>query len=241
MPVYSLRFAVAALLFACITALAAWPARAAETVPSITVDGRGEAQGKPDVATVTLGIVTQGKTSAEAMEANAKIAATLLNQLRERGLADRDLMTVGLNLTPDYVQDKDRTGPPKIAAYRASNRLSVRLRDLTKIGAVLDLATVAGVNDISGPVFGVADPQALQDEARKKAAADARRVAELYAQSLGVKLGTIREISDTTSPRALPEPRMLRGAPAAMAAAPPVEAGELTAQASVSVTFELIK
>jgi uncharacterized protein YggE len=240
MPVYSLRFAVGALLFACITALAAWPARA-QTAPSIIVEGRGEAQGKPDLATVTLGILTQGKTSAEAMEANAKIAATLLSQLRERGVADRDLMTIGLNLTPDYVQDKDRTGAPKIAGYRASNRLSVRLRDLTKIGAVLDLATAAGVNDISGPIFGVADPQALQDEARKKAAADARRVAELYAQSLGVKLGAIREISDNTMPRALPEPRMLRGAPAALAAAPPIESGELTAQASVTVTFDIVR
>lgn len=239
-PVYSLRFAVLALVVACLTALAAYPVHA-ETPPTLTVEGRGEAQGKPDLATVTLGIVTQGKTSAEAMEANAKIAAALLGQLRERGIADRDLMTVGLNLTPDYVQEKDRTGPPKIAAYRAINRLSVRLRDLTKIGSVLDLATSAGVNDISGPVFGVADPQALQDEARKKAAADARRVAELYAQSMGVKLGPIREINDTTMPRALPEPRMLRGAPAAMAAAPPIEAGELTAQASVTVTFEIVK
>lgn len=239
-PVYSLRFAVLALVVACLTALAAYPVHA-ETPPTLTVEGRGEAQGKPDLATVTLGIVTQGKTSAEAMEANAKIVAVLLGQLRERGIADRDLMTVGLNLTPDYVQEKDRTGPPKIAAYRAINRLSVRLRDLTKIGAVLDLATSAGVNDISGPVFGVADPQALQDEARKKAAADARRVAELYAQSMGVKLGPIREINDTTMPRALPEPRMLRGAPGAMAAAPPIEAGELTAQASVTVTFEIVK
>lgn len=239
-PVYSLRFAVAALVVACITALAAYPARA-ETPPSITVEGRGEAQGKPDIATITLGVVTQGKTSAEAMEANAKIAATLVTQLRERGIADRDLMTVGLSLSPEYAQDGARNNAPKIVGYRASNRLAVRLRDIGKIGSVLDLATAAGVNDINGPVFGVADPQALQDDARKKAAADARRVAELLAQSLGVKLGSIREITDNAAPRPMPEPRMLRAAPAAMGAAPPVEGGELTTSSSVTVTFDLIK
>lgn len=239
-PVHSLRFAVAALVIACLTALAAYPVHA-ETPASITVEGRGEAQGKPDIATITLGVVTQGKTSAEAMEANAKIAAALVSQLRERGIADRDLMTVGLSLSPDYAQDTNRGNAPKIVGYRASNRLAVRLRDVSKVGGVLDLATAAGVNDINGPVFGVADPQALQDEARKKAAMDARRVAELLAQSLGVKLGAIREITDNAAPRPLPEPRMMRAAPAAMGAAPPIEGGELTASASVTVTFDLVR
>ena len=240
-PIHSLRFAVAALVFACVAALAAFPARA-DAPPSLTVEGRGEAQGKPDLATITLGVVTQGKTSAEAMEANAKIASTLLTQLRERGIADRDLMTIGLSLNPEYAQDSNRANAPKIVGYRASNRLAVRLRDVSKVGGVLDLATAAGVNDINGPVFGVADPQALQDEARKKAAMDARRVAELLAQSLGVKLGGIREITDNAAPRPLPEPRMMRAAPTAMAAAAtPVEGGELTASASVTVVFDLVK
>lgn len=241
MPVYSLRFAVAALLFACITALAAWPARAQIAPPFITVEGQGEAQGKPDIASITLGIVTQGKTSAEAMEANARIAATLLGQLRERGIADRDLMTVGLSLMPEYAQEKDRQQAPKIAGYRAINRLAVRLRDLTKIGAVLDLAAAAGVGDINGPLFGVAEPQALQDEARKKAAQDARRIAELYAKSLGLKLGPVRSITEEADRDRNPEPRLMRGAPAAMAAPTPTESGELTARATVNVTFELVK
>lgn len=239
-PVSSLRFAVAALVVACLTALAAYPVHA-ETPPSITVEGHGEAQGKPDIATITLGIVTQGKTSAEAMEANAKIASGLLTQLRERGIADRDLMTVGLSLNPEYANDTNRANAPKIVGYRAANRLAVRLRDVSKVGSVLDLATAAGVNDISGPTFGVADQQALQDEARKKAAADARRVAELLAQSLGVKLGAIREIADNAGPRPIPEPRLMRAAPAAMGAAPPVEGGELTASASVTVVFDIAK
>ncbi|MBU3730714.1 MAG: DUF541 domain-containing protein [Beijerinckiaceae bacterium] len=241
-PIYSLRFAVAALVVACLTALAAYPVRA-DTPPTLTVEGRGEAQGKPDIATITLGVVTQGKTSAEAMEANARIAATLVNQLRERGIADRDLMTIGLSLMPDYAQDKDRASAPKIAGYRAMNRLSVRLRDLTKIGTVLDMATAAGVNDISGPMFGVADPQGLQDEARKKAVAEARRVADLYAQSLGVKLGPVREMVENAGNRPMAEPRMmLRGAPAAMAApVAPIEGGEMTAATTVTITYEIIK
>lgn len=238
-PVHSLRFAVAALLVACLTALAAYPVHA-ETPPSITVEGHGEVQGKPDLATVTLGITTQGKTSAEAMEANARTAAALLSQLRERGLTDRDLMTVGLNLMPDYAQD-NRAGAPKIVGYRAMNRLAVRLRDVSKIGAVLDLAAAAGVSDINGPVFGIADPQSLQDEARKKATADAKRTAELLAQSLGVKIGSVREIIDKAVPRAVPEPRMLRATATAMGSPTPIEGGELTASASVTVTFELIK
>lgn len=240
-PIRSLRFAVAALVFACVTALAAFPARA-DAPPSLTVEGRGEAQGKPDLATITLGVVTQGKTSAEAMEANAKIASTLLTQLRERGIADRDLMTIGLSLNPEYAQDSNRANAPKIVGYRAMNRLSVRLRDLTKIGAVLDMATAAGVNDINGPVFGVADPQTLQDEARKKAVAEARRVAELYAQSIGVKLGPVREMIENAGNRPMPEPRMLRGAPAAMAApVTPIEGGEMTASSAVTITYEILK
>ncbi|MEY3309260.1 MAG: hypothetical protein RLZZ413_3298, partial [Pseudomonadota bacterium] len=112
------------------------PALAAETA-LITVTGEGSVEAKPDMATVTLGVTTEGTTAAEAMAANAVQLGAVLEQLRAAGIEDRDLQTSGLSLNPNWQQPQGEM-TPRIVGYLAMNQLTVRVRDLEALGGVLD-------------------------------------------------------------------------------------------------------
>jgi uncharacterized protein YggE len=203
---------------------------------TITVSGRGEAAGIPDLATLTLAVVSQAKTAADAAQATAKSATAVVDGLKGLGVAARDIATTSLDLSPVYGREAEA---PKVVGYRAANRITLRLRDMAQVGAVLDKAVALGVNEIQGPTFSFDDPTRLRDEARRKAAADAQRVAKLYAEAMGVTLGPLRALSeDTAFPMPRPIPMMAKGL-AAGAPPTPVEAGEMDVSATVTATFDV--
>src|SRR5690606_28472204 len=106
--------------------------------------------------------------------------------LEAAGIAARDIQTSGFSVQPNYVYTdaRDENGytlPPKINGYQVFNTVTVRVRQLDTLGAILDRSVTVGANTVNGISFSVADPSALYDEARTKAFADARRKAELYA------------------------------------------------------------
>lgn len=219
------------------------PALADEPRGTISVEGRGEVLAAPDTAFITSGVTTQGATAREALDANTAAMSELIETLKAAGIEGKDIQTSGFSVSPNYVYSDARdehgyTLPPKIAGYQVSNSVSVRVRDLPSLGAVLDRAVTVGANTISGVSFSVADPSGLYNDARKQAFADARAKAELYAAAAGVGLEDIRTISETQGYQP-PQPYLM-GAMAREAAAPvPVEAGELTFSINVSVTWEL--
>jgi uncharacterized protein len=202
----------------------------------ITVTGEGRVEAAPDIATIALGVQVRGDTAAAALAANSERLAAVLARLKAAGIADRDLQTSGLGLGPEY--DHSRAGqPPRVVGYQATNMLTVRVRDLARLGAVLDQAVADGANTLNGLVFGLAEPQAALDKARVAAVQDARRKAEMMAAAAGVALGAVLEMSESHGGG--PQP-YFRGAPMAMdAAAVPVEGGEVSLSVQVSITWEI--
>lgn len=204
-------------------------------LPQITATGEGRVDAAPDLATLSIGMTTQGKTAAEAMEANSAALAAVLANLRAAGIEGRDLQTSGLSLNPVW-SNYSGTEAPRITGFQAMNMLTVRVRALDRLGAVLDAAVKDGANTLNGLSFGVDNPAPLLDEARARAVADARRRAEVLASAAGVRLGRILSISEGGGGAPVPQYRM----EASVAAAPvPVEQGEVTLAAQVAIVWEI--
>jgi uncharacterized protein YggE len=211
---------------------------------TITVSGEGEVTAAPDTAIVNSGVTTQGATAREALDANTAAMTQLIETLTAAGIERRDIQTSNFSVQPNYVYTdaRDRNGytlPPKINGYTVSNMVTVRVRDLPSLGAVLDQSVSVGANTVNGISFSVADPSSLYDEARKEAFANALGKARLYADAARVDLEAIRSITESQGYQP-PQPYMAREmAVAADASAVPVEGGELSFVINVQVTWEI--
>ena len=201
----------------------------------ITVTGEGTVEAKPDMATISVGVTTEGTTAAEAMAANSVQLGAVLEQLRATGIEERDLQTSGLSLNPNWQQPQGEV-TPRIVGYLAMNQLTVRVRDLDALGGVLDRTIQDGANTFNGLTFGLADPVPALNEARKLAVADAMARARLLTDAAGLTLGPV--VSITEGGASIPMP-MFRTADAEFARAVPVAAGEISTSASVTMVFEL--
>jgi uncharacterized protein len=219
-------------------ALIATPAFAqAPTPPMITVSGEGTVSVPPDMALVDGGVTTEAKTAREASEANNSAMGKVLLALKNADIDDKDLQTSRLSLIPQYAQqNRSSPGPNVINGYRATNRVTIRLRDVKKVAATIDTLTSSGANEVGGINFVVTKASELLDEARTQAMTDARRKAELYAKAAGVTLGAPISISEDSG--SAPAPMMLRKAAADFASAP-VSQGEEVLRVNVSVSWEI--
>lgn len=218
---------------AAVTLLAA-PARA-ETVPppAISVTGEATVTVPPDLAQVDGGVTSEARTAREASEANNAAMGKVLLALKAANINEKDIQTSRLSLQPQSAPN--RPGPPAIVGYRASNRVTIRVRDVTRVASVIDTLVGAGANDIGGINFMVSQASKLLDEAREKAVADARRKAEIYAKAAGVALGAPLSITEEGSPGPTPYRRMSAG----MAASAPVAQGEETLSVTVNVSWAI--
>lgn len=206
---------------------------------TVSVTGHGESTAAPDMAVVTLGVTVQAPSAAEAMRQNTERQQVVIDTLRGRGIEGRDIQTSGLSLSP--VQDYSREGqPPRITGYQASNMVTVRVRDLPRLGEALDALVGAGANEINGIGFQRENLEDAENEARARAVENARLRAEVMANAAGMEVGRLLAITDVAA-RMGPQPMMRAMAmDSAAAAAPvPVEAGELSVAAEVTVTWEL--
>jgi uncharacterized protein YggE len=203
---------------------------------TVSVNGEGIVTVVPDMATITVGVVTQADVAADALVANTDVMHALSQVLDDFAVAGRDRQTRNFNISPQYRRDRNQPGPPEIESYRVSNQLAIRVRDLDQLGILLDALVKSGSNSVTGIQFGNSDQNERMDEARKLAVADARRRAAIYADAAGVGLGKVLSISEAGA--ATPRP-MLRTAMMAEAAAVPVAAGENEIRAMVQVVFAL--
>jgi uncharacterized protein YggE len=205
--------------------------------PLVTVAGEGTVSVRPNMADVTAGVTSEAKTPREAAEANAKAMAGLIAAAKEAGIADADIRTARFSISPVHAQ-RER-GEPRVSGYRVSNQVTATVRDLAKLGDILDRLVAAGATDVRGVEFRVSDVAKLLDEARKAAFEDAKRKAELFAKAAGAQVGRAVNISEEEAQPPVRPYRML--APAAGQAAPatPMEPGEETLRVHISVSFEL--
>jgi len=222
--------AAAALAGALLTA----PALAQVIPPAaISVTGEATVSVPPDLAEINGGVTSEAKTAREASEANNAAMGKVLQALKGAGIEEKDIQTARLSLQPQSAPN--RSGPSAIAGYRASNRVTIRVRDVTKVANAIDTLVGAGANEIGGINFVVSQASKLLDEARERAVADARRKAEIYAKAAGVTLGAPLSISEEGNSAPVPYRRMAAG----MAASAPVAQGEETLAVTVSVSWAI--
>lgn len=204
------------------------------TVLEISADGTSTRI--PDLAVIQAGVVTQAATAGDAMRQNSTRMATVLAALRRAGIAERDIQTSSVSLSPQYRYAQNE--PPVITGYQASNQVTVRFRDIAKSGTILDALVSQGANNISGPNLTIDKPEAALDEARTAAVATARARAELYAKAAGLRVDRILSISESSAMPVPPRPMMMARMEAASDATQ-VVAGESELTVSLSVRFVL--
>jgi len=223
-----------ATIFAVI-ALLATPALAQSAPPMISVSGEATVSVPPDLAQIEAGVTSEARTAREASETNNTAMGKLLLALKAVDIAEKDIQTSRLSLQAENAPPKQGS-MPAIVGYRASNRVTVRLREVAKVAGTIDALVGAGANDIGGVSFSVSNASKLLDEARAQAIADARRKAEIYAKAAGVALGDPLSITEQGSPAPFAFRRM---AAAGVAASAPVAEGEETLHLNVSVSWAI--
>ena len=207
--------------------------------PSISTSGVGETSVVPDRAMISVAVESQGQTAAAAGAENAQLQTKVIDAVKAAGVAAAQIRTSGYNVFPEYTQATGGKGP-RISGYRAHNTVQVEVRNLESVGKVIDAVLAAGATNLGGLSLFASNTDAARREALQKAVAKARADAEVAAAAASGSLGALLELS--TEPFAVPQPIMVRAAmaDARMAAATPVEAGEMTVQAVVHVRWQFV-
>ena len=240
-----LRPLMLAIALAAGTAMTAASAQTSDpATPMTTNDGTllsvsAEATSKrvPDVATISTGVVTRGADSNAAMRENADQMAKVLAALKGAGIPERDIRTAGVNLNPQYHYAENQ--PPKITGYEARNTVSVKVRDLGKLGKIMDTLVAEGANELNGPSFEVDKPDEAYDEARRAALEKAQARAEMYAKALNLRVRRIVSIDETGGGFRPPVPMMRAMAMEAKGADTAISPGESSLGVSLNIVFEL--
>ncbi|MDF7776177.1 SIMPL domain-containing protein [Sphingomonas sp. AOB5] len=200
----------------------------------LEITAEGHSTRVPDVAIIEAGVTTQAPTAADALAQNNAQMNKVIAALKASGVADRDIQTSTISLQPQYRNVADGQ-PQVIFAYMASNSVSVRFRDVSKAGSILDLLVKQGANTISGPNLTLSKPEEALNEARVDAVAQARARAELYAKAAGLRVDRILSISDGSPSRVYPMAERFAMADKSV----PVQAGEQQISATVTMRFLL--
>jgi uncharacterized protein len=228
---------VAALLAAAVSVM---PAQAQDAAPKsearVIVVGEGSITVVPDYARIRSGVTSNAKTVKEASDANSKIMASIIAALADAGIAKKDIQTSEFSIEPVYAPPTP-PGGPKLSGYRVSNQVNVTIHQISQVGDILDRLVKAGATDAGNVAFLVSDREKALDQAREAAIANARHKAELYARASGLNLGRVSWITESSDlapilPMGAARPRM--------ASAPvPIESGEDTMTAHVTVGFDI--
>jgi uncharacterized protein len=215
------------------------PAFAEETkMPrTISLSGHGEVRVPPDMAIVMVGVASQGDSAAAALAANTAAMQAVFAALKAAAIDAKDIQTSNFTVQPHY--DYGNSGqPPRLTGYDVSNSVTVAVRKLGTLGAILDHVVTAGSNQINGVLFQIARPEAAMDQARKLAVADARRKATVYTAASATALGDILLISEGTAmPPPVPMQAKMLGAERASDV--PIAEGEQAISVDVNIVWEI--
>lgn len=212
---------------------------AAQTrIPTLNLTGEGSADAKPELAMVRIGVAVTGKVAKDALAENSRLLAAALNAAKEHGIEPRDLQTSGLSLRPDIVR-AEKWPHREVIGYQVNNVVTMRVRDISKLGALLDRLVVLGINDIRSINFAVANPAPLIEQARTAAIKDAMSKAEKYAEAANLRIVRVLTINESGVEVPAPHPIVLTRAASAPRPEVPIEAGEIFYRARVNVEFEI--
>ena len=205
---------------------------------TLSLVGHGEARVAPDMAIVSVGVLKQAPTAAEALSANTAAMTEVMAALKAANIDARDIQTSNFMVSPRY--DYADNQPPRLTGYDVSNTVTIAIRKIDQLGGLLDTLVSAGSNQINGISFQVSKPDQALDQARKLATEDATRKAKLYAGAMQLKLGPVLAISEGVnySPPAPMMMKSMRGG-AEMSADVPISGGEQSLTIDVNVTWEI--
>ncbi len=231
-------FTLAAVL---ITALALSPvALAQQPSPRVLyLEGTGTVAAEPDMAVLSFGVVTTGETARAALDQNTAAMAKTFKALERAEIPGKDVQTSDFGIQPRFKSYPrgQSVQTPEITGYTVRNQVTVSVRDLEKVGGLIDTLVSDGTNDFQNLSFGFQDPEPLMNQARREAAADVQEKARLYAEALGVTLGPIIRIQEQAVRMPRPEV-MMRARTAARDV--PIAAGESGLSISISVQYSLV-
>jgi uncharacterized protein YggE len=203
----------------------------------LDISATGEVTRVPDVAIISTGVVTRASTATGAIQQNAARMERVRTALKRAGIADKDIQTSSINLNPEYHYEQNK--PPRLTGYTASNQVSVRFRDISETGKILDALVAEGANQISGPNLTIDKPDEALDVARMKAIANGRARADLYARALGMRVVRLLSVSESGGYAVPPPMPMYARAEMAQDASTKIDPGEQKVQVGVSMSFEL--
>jgi len=204
----------------------------------ITITATGSVSVKPDEAAINIGVSNSSRSAKDAVAANTAAMGPLVAALKGAGIEEKDIQTTNFNVQPTYEYTQDGK-PPKLTGYQVNNTVAVRVRKIERLGDILDLAVGQGSNQIGGISFTVSKAEELKDEARKDAVANATRMAKVYAEAAGVTLGDVEAIAESSSARPYGPPVVAMARAKAASAPPPIEAGEQTLEAEVTMVWAI--
>jgi uncharacterized protein YggE len=207
------------------------------------VTGNGSVDIAPDMAVLMLSVTREAATARAALDANSTAMQDVLSAMTKEGIDTRDLQTSGFSIQPNYSYpepvSQGKREPPRIVGYTVRNSLTVRVRDITAVGRILDKSVTLGVNEGGNIMFTNADPAEAITQARVKAVRDARDKAKTLAEAAGVKTGKLLEMSEQSfNPSPMPMARAEMSL-ARSADSVPVATGENTYKVTVDLTFAI--
>lgn len=205
---------------------------------TLVVSGRAEIRAVPDMAKFRVGVETRAETVDEAAQLNAEAMEKVRRALSGAGASSDQLKTVNFNVNPEWQYHRD--GSRTLIGYRVVHTLEVTVTDLDRLGAMLDAALADGANQVSGPTFGIANPERLEAEALAEAVRRARAKAEVLARASGVYLKGISHINEHVAlPMSMPVAASFAVADMAERAVTEISPGEVTVTANVSITYKI--
>ncbi|MFA6422683.1 MAG: SIMPL domain-containing protein [Candidatus Buchananbacteria bacterium] len=207
----------------------------------VTVEGTGKVTAKPDVASVNIGIISEGVTVDQVQKQNTDkmnaIVSAIKNQFK---IDEKDIQTNNYTINPKY-DWSDKVS--KIVGYNISQSVNVKIRDFNKVGEILAKASELGANSVNGPTFVIDDPEVYKVQAREKAIAQAKEKSKVLADQVGINLGRIVNFNEFTaggSPVPMYDSAMgMGGGLSTKASAPDIQAGSDEVVINVSISYEI--
>jgi uncharacterized protein len=205
------------------------------TNPVVEIAVSDTQEAAPDIAILTSGVTSNGKTAKEAMDANNVRMQPVVAAVKAAGIDAKDIQTTGVRLGAEYDYSKS---PARLKGYQTSNSIAITVRDLAKLDKIMAAMIGAGANELSGPVFSIANPEALASKARDTVFDKATAKAKAYANKAGYK--NVRLLSVTENADQSYRPMMRMEAAADAAAGPPIEPGQVSVTVSANFQFEMM-
>lgn len=203
---------------------------------SITVSASATIHAKPDAARIQTGVQTEDATARAALTANTQAMTKVIDGLKSLGVEGRDIQTMNFNVNPRYNRPTN-SSRPEITGYQVTNEVSVMIRDLSKLGDILDNLISLGSNQVRGMSFELSNAEALKDAARTQAVKNARRRAELIAKAAEAEVGEVLVIREGAA--GIDGHRPMFEATRTAAQSVPIESGQQSLSATVTLTWAL--